>query len=149
MATSAANRGKYAEGKVKALLKKLEAANCIHHRFPDRRAGSFVTAPADFMILQDGRLRLLEVKEVDFEHRLPYANFGQDQVARMVMWSLAGAESWVLIYFKPLKAWRVLPAVHFTVRPLKNHLNKPIGSWFLQEVPTTTLEQAMGLIRSR
>ena len=80
---TAANRGKYAEGKVKAELKKLEAANCTHHRFPDAHSGSFITAPADFLILQNGRLRLLEVKQVEHGERLPYGNFSSEQVNRM------------------------------------------------------------------
>ena len=103
---TAANRGKYAEGKVKAELKKLEAANCTHHRFPDAHSGSFVTAPADFLILQNGRLRLLEVKQVEHGERLPYGNFSLEQVNRMHMWNLAGADTWVLVYHVPHKAWR-------------------------------------------
>ena len=39
--TTTSNRGKFAESQVKTLLKKLEAANCTHARFPDKRAGSF------------------------------------------------------------------------------------------------------------
>ena len=94
---TAANRGKYAEGKVKAELKKLETANCAHHRFPDAHSGSFVTAPADFLILQSGRLRLLEVKQVEHGERLPYGNFSPEQVNRMHMWHHAGADTWVLV----------------------------------------------------
>ena len=67
---TAANRGKYAEGKVKAELKKLEAANCTHHRFPDLHSGSRAPAPADFLILQSGRLRLLEIKQVEQNQQL-------------------------------------------------------------------------------
>ena len=90
---TAANRGKYAEGKVKAELRKLEAANCTHHRFPDAHSGSFITAPADFLILQNGRLRLLEVKQVEHGERLPYGNFSSEQVNRMCMWHHAGADT--------------------------------------------------------
>lgn len=106
---TAANRGKYAEGKVKAELKKLETANCTHHRFPDAHSGSFVTAPADFLILQNGRLRLL-VKQVEHGERLPYGNFSPEQVNRMHMWRHAGADTWVLVYHVPHKAWRLIPA---------------------------------------
>ena len=110
---AAANRGKYAEGEVKKFLKKLEAANCAHHRFPDVHSGSMVTAPADFMFMQAGIFRLLEVKEVQHDFRLPYDNFSPDQVARMRMWQAAGAHAWVLVYHKNLKAWRLIPAEWF------------------------------------
>ena len=139
---TAANRGKYAEGKVKAELKKLEAANCTHHRFPDAHSGSFVTAPADFLILQNGRLRLLEVKQVEHGERLPYGNFSPEQVNRMFMWKLAGADTWVLVYHVPHKAWRLIPADWFRNRPLKTVTSKPIGSWVLTEFPLLTLTEA-------
>ena len=140
--TNFADRGKYAEGKVKAELKKLEAANCTHHRFPDRRAGSFVTAPADFLILQNGRLRLLEVKQVEHGERLPYGNFNPEQVNRMHMWNLAGADTWVLVYHVPLKAWRLIPAGWFLNRPKLSASGKPLGSWVLEEFPLVTLAEA-------
>jgi hypothetical protein len=140
--TNFADRGKYAEGKVKAELKKLEAANCTHHRFPDRRAGSFVTAPADFLILQSGRLRLLEVKQVEHGERLVYGNFNLEQVNRMHMWQLAGADTWVLVYHVPHKAWRLIPADWFRNRPVKTLTDKPIGSWVLTEFPLLTLTEA-------
>ena len=139
---TAANRGKYAEGKVKAELKKLEAANCTHHRFPDAHSGSFITAPADFLILQNGRLRLLEVKQVEHGERLPYGNFSPEQVNRMFMWKLAGADIWVLVYHVPHKAWRLILADWFRNRPLKTATDKPIGSWVLTEFPLMTLQAA-------
>ena len=139
---TAANRGKYAEGKVKAELRKLEAANCTHHRFPDAHSGSFVTAPADFLILQNGRLRLLEVKQVEHGERLAYGNFNAEQVNRMHMWNLAGADTWVLVYHVPHKAWRLIPADWFRNRPLKTVTDKSIGSWVLTEFPLLTLQAA-------
>ena len=139
---AAANRGKYAEGEVKKFLKKLEAANCAHHRFPDAHAGSFVTAPADFMFVQAGKFRLLEVKEVNHETRLAYGNFSPEQVNRMRMWNLAGADTWVLVYHVPHKAWRLIPADWFRNRPLKTGTDKPIGSWVLTEFPLMTLTEA-------
>ena len=139
---TASNRGKYAEGKVKAELKKLEAANCTHWRCPDAHAGSFVTAPADFLILQNGRLRLLEVKQVEHGERLPYGNFSPEQVNRMHMWNLAGADTWVLVYHVPLKTWRLIPAEWFLQRPKLSDSGKPIGSWVLTEFPLMTLTEA-------
>lgn len=137
-----ANRGKYAEGEVKKFLKKLEAANCAHHRFPDAHSGSMVTAPADFMFMQAGIFRLLEVKEVQHDFRLPYDNFSPDQVARMRMWQAAGAHAWVLVYHKNLKAWRLIPAEWFLNRPKLSASGKPVGSWVLDEFPLMTLAEA-------
>ena len=138
----AANRGKYAEGEVKKFLKKMEAANCTHHRFPDAHAGSMVTAPADFMVIQAGKFRLLEVKQVEHDFRLPYGNFNPEQVNRMHMWNLAGADTWVLVYHVPLKAWRLIPAEWFLNRPKLSASGKPVGSWVLDEFPLMTLTEA-------
>ena len=139
---AAANRGKYAEGEVKKFLKKMEAANCAHHRFPDAHSGSMVTAPADFMFMQAGIFRLLEVKEVQHDFRLPYDNFSPDQVARMRLWQAAGAYAWVLVYHKNLKAWRLIPAEWFLNRPKLSASGKPVGSWVLDEFPLVTLAEA-------
>lgn len=146
--TNFADRGKYAESQVKTLLKKLEAANCTHHRFPDKRAGSFVTAPADFLLLQEGKLRLLEVKEVQHQTRLPYKNLEQGQLARMLMWQAAGASCWVLVYHTPIKSWRLLPAEFFKNRQKTTDTGKPVGSWDLNDIPTQTLIEAFGLIKN-
>ena len=139
---AAANRGKYAEGEVKKFLKKMDAANCAHHRFPDAHSGSMVTAPADFMFMQAGVFRLLEVKEIQHDFRMPYDNFSPDQVARMRMWQAAGAHAWVLVYHKNLKAWRLIPAEWFLNRPKLSASGKPIGSWVLDEFPLMTLTEA-------
>ena len=139
---AAANRGKYAEGEVKKFLKKMEAANCAHHRFPDVHSGSMVTAPADFMFMQAGIFRLLEVKEIQHDFRMPYDNFSPDQVARMRMWQAAGAHAWVLVYHKNLKAWRLIPAEWFLNRPKLSASGKPVGSWVLDEFPLMTLTEA-------
>lgn len=147
MATTS-NRGKFAESQVKTLLKKLEAANCTHARWPDAHSGSFVTAPADFLLLQEGKLRLLEVKEVQHQTRLPYKNLEQGQLARMLMWQAAGASCWVLVCHMPAKVWRLLPADYFKNRQTVSETGKPIGSWNLQDVPTQTLTEAFGLIKN-
>lgn len=136
------SRGKYAEGKVKSELRKLEAANCVHMRMPDAHAGSFTPAPADFLIVQGGKLRLLEVKQVEHDFRLPYGNFNPEQVNRMHMWNLAGADTWVLVYHVPLKAWRLIPAGWFLNRPKLSASGKPLGSWVLEEFPLMTLNEA-------
>lgn len=140
-----ANRGKYAESEVKKALKKLEAADCTHARWPDARAGSFVTAPADFLVLQSGRLRLIEVKQVQHDFRLAYLNVPLDQVARLKMWQAAGADAWVLVCFMPSKVWRLAPASYFLHRPKVTATGRALGSWDMSEIPTMTLPQALGL----
>lgn len=145
---TAANRGKYAEAEVKKLLKKLESSNCTHHRFPDAHAGSFVSSPADFMILQDGKLRLLEVKQVQHDFRLPYGNFALDQIARMRNWEAAGADAWVLVCFMPSKTWRLLRLEYFTARPLKTAAGKAVGSWDLSSIPAAKLVECMTTLQN-
>lgn len=146
---SAADRGKKAEAEVKKMLQKLEAANCAYHRFPDARAGSFAVAPADFMFMQNGIFRLLEVKEVQHTHLLPYANFAPDQVARMRMWQAAGAKSWVLVCFKKASpSWRLAPVDWFLARPKTNEKGKAVGSWDMTEFPRMTIAEAFtGIVR--
>lgn len=134
-------RGKFAEGKVKAVLKKMESANCAHLRFPDARAGSLATAPADFMFLKNGKLTLLEVKEVNHAHRLPYQNFALDQIARLRLWQAAGAAAWVLVYFTPTKEWKYEGLLEFMDRKLVSETGRPIGSWNLSHIPSQTLDQ--------
>lgn len=130
--SSAANRGKWAEGEVKKYLKKLEATACTSYRCPDARSGSLVTAPADFLICRNGVLTLLEVKEVEHETRLPHKNFALDQVARMRMWKASGARALVAVCFQPSRTWRILDIEYFTNRDdgaswnMKNILTVPL-----------------------
>lgn len=152
-------RGKLAEGKVKDELTKLAVNSGIaYHRFPDARAGSFKTAPADFMFgekfestQQLTKLRMLEVKEVNHASRLPFKNFETDQVARMTSWEWAGASCWVIVlhipwlidgrYGKDKQAWRLLPLEFF-----KGERLKPSGSWNLEEYPRRTLAEVFEVI---
>lgn len=129
MATTG-NRGKWAEGRVKAFLKKHESASVTHYRFPDARAGTMLVSPCDFMFIHQGVLTLLEVKDVQHDCRLPHKNFSSDQVARMRAWQSAGARAYVLISFSTLGKWRILPVDHFLVRTG--------GSWDLSGTPAVT-----------
>jgi penicillin-binding protein-related factor A (putative recombinase) len=125
---SAGNRGKYAESKFRDECKFYEnQQNFAFHRFPDAHAGSMVSAPADFQTCYKGVLRLIEVKETEQDNRLPYNNFAPDQVARMRMWQLAGGESWVLVYHKNTKVWRVFKVDQFVDR------REDQGSWFFDK----------------
>jgi len=133
-------KGKYAENKVREKLKEMEAAGCAFHRFPDAMAGSLVTSPSDFMVMKEGRLILLEVKEVNHAYRLPLKNYSPDQMARMRMWEAAGAKALVVIYFTPLRAWRwVTTQDLFESKQVLLSQPKPGGSWNFSQTPATTL----------
>jgi penicillin-binding protein-related factor A (putative recombinase) len=136
MINSVGQRGKYAEGLVKAYLKKLESVSFTHYRFPDARAGSFTVTPCDFAILDYGKLTMLEVKQVEHSFRLPYANYSKDQCARMRNWESAGANAQVLIYFTPEKLWRYESVGFFLNR------EEGKGSWDLKELELITLDRA-------
>lgn len=125
---SASNRGKFAEKKLREMCVEFaKSANFAFHRFPDAHAGSMVTAPADFQTLYDSQMRLIEVKETEELARLPYKNFAPDQVARMRLWKLAGAESWVIIYHTESKFYRCFEVEPFLDRPAGS------GSWFFED----------------
>lgn len=141
---SAANRGKYAEKKVRDWLKaKSEnSATFDFYRFPDARAGSFNTVPADFEVVSNGKCYLLEVKEVQHSTRLGYQNFSVDQVARMRRRVLAGGFAWVLLCHwsqdNSKRFWRKIP--------LETFYNRPGGSsssWDLQGHPVSKVEQLL------
>lgn len=135
--TAPANRGKVSEKLVKEYLKKLESIKLTSYRFPDARSGSFQTAPCDFMILKEGKLTLLEVKEVQHKFRLPYGNYSIDQCARMRNFLLAGANACVAIYFAPYKVWRYDCITRFMVR------EQGCGSWDLSLMPVMSLDEMM------
>lgn len=128
------NRGKQAETLLKAHFAKLaKQADTAFYRLPDAHSGAFTPTLADFLLLNKGQLYLIECKQVNHTHRLPYANFKDSQVARMRVWGLAGAKPIVLIYHTPLDAWRGLPLDHFLDRSQG-------GSWDLSHTPTVKLE---------
>lgn len=109
-------RGKWAEGQVQSWMKKRSAAESTfaYLRYPDARAGSFATAPADFLATRKGTHYKVEIKEVTIpvsrqSRRLPEKNFSADKVARMAKWHLAGDACWVVICHLPMKEWRLLP----------------------------------------
>lgn len=133
--TSVGQRGKTAEAKVKDKLVAMESHTCTHYRFPDARAGSFTATPCDFMVMHSGQLTVLEVKEVNHAYRLPHKNFDLSQRARMKNWQLAGASAWVLIYFKPEDAWRLIELDSTAIRTG--------GSWDFSAWPLMSLATAM------
>jgi len=135
MSTSA-NRGKEAETLVKKRLDLLaKSAQVAWHRPPDMRSGSFQPALCDFLLMQEGRLTMLEVKQVVHDYRLPHGNMSAEQVGRMRVWQMAGATCYVLIYHSTIKQWRMEHVDYFS--------NRVGGSWDLRVIPTRKLEEIL------
>lgn len=150
-----ANRGKYAEGKIKDFLEgwKLKVAAFTYNRILDARSslgamsnpqpgdfqwflntGEWLTARGEITRTRNG---LIESKEVEHPVRLPYQNFGVDQVGRMVIRQMAGSECIVIVCHRVPEqrgaTWRNVPLDYFRERPGPKY-----GSWDLSEFPTTT-----------
>lgn len=109
--------------------------DCAFYRLPDARAGSFMPTLADCLLMRQGVLHLIEVKEVKHDFRLPHGNFGVDQVARMRTWKMAGAVSIVLIYHSTIGMWRGYDVDRFVTREG--------GSWDLRDQEPGTLESLL------
>lgn len=138
----AANRGKSAEDKLKKYLtERGTRTDFTWSRWPDAHAGSLQVALSDFIFMQKGKLYLLECKSTLHEYRLPHGNFDTGQVARMRMWQLAGATSFVMLYHEKLDAWRSRPIEYFNTREG--------GSWDLRSDSPTTLDKAFCIYADR
>lgn len=155
-----ANRGKYAEGKIKDYLKLLEASHMsfTYNRVQDAHAagGRFTPQAGDFQAFSliesaapiDGaypksRNFLIEVKELKHDFRLPHASYSADKVARVQKRVLAGSEAIVMLYHSTTKLWRAVPFAVFTDRSTG-------GSWDLRAYPTgdyrTALSEFLGVL---
>lgn len=133
---SVGDRGKWEEGKVKAMLELYSNySSFTFMRLPDARAGSRVPTLSDFQTMHKGQFALLEVKAVEHDYRLPHKNFDENKVARMRTWQMSGADAHVLVHFKTLKVWRYSPLDFFVTRQG--------GSWDMRGIPTITLSAAM------
>ena len=143
--STAANRGKYAEAQVKKKLASLESARQAFARWPDARSGSFAVALADFLIMRNGRMTLLEVKEVAHDFRLPHENLGLGQIGRMRAWASAGAQADVLVYHSTTKLWRTAEIhwFHENYRKVDDD-GKKVGSWDLRSLEHVTLDEYFG-----
>ena len=128
MATSG-NRGKFAEGQVRKVLKGMESASMVWSRWPDLHAGSRAPAPADFIICSQGQTVLLEVKECNHTHRLPYPNFPPDQIARMRAWAMAGSKAYTLVYFSAADEWFMAGIDWWFQNRITERDGKVVGSW--------------------
>lgn len=143
--STAANRGKYAEAQVKKKLAGLESARQSSYRVPDARSGSFAVALADFLIMRDGRMTLLEVKEVAHDFRLNHTNLDLSQIGRMRAWSSAGAQAHVLVYHSTTKLWRAADIHWFYTGYRKvDGDGKKVGSWDLRSLEHVTLDEYFG-----
>ncbi len=165
-----ANRGKYAEGKIKDHLKRLNDAhmNFCYNRVQDAHAagGKFVPQPGDFQAFVDlgpippglfekangflhwsmnniSRNFIIEVKEVKHDFRLAHANYSTDKVARVEKRCKAGTEAIVMVYHTTTKLWRAVPQAVFNDRSTG-------GSWDLRAWPIvdyrTALSEFLGVL---
>lgn len=122
---SNANRGKRGEGLFKAACTRITRQGFIFYRFPDAFTGAKSPVPADYLLMEDGQVYLMEIKETEHEYRLKHGNVGADQIARMRNWQLAGAKSYVIVFHSTTNLWRVIPA--------DDLVEREGGSWNLTE----------------
>lgn len=130
-----ANRGEYAEGKVREYLAKWQKATNYReaNRLTDTKsAGRIIkSAAADFeYFLEDciGKPQhgLIEVKQTEHDYRL--ARDKVPQLAWLRKREKCGGRSFVVVYHSTIKRWRIV-----SVPYLANEGDK--GSWNLQEFP--------------
>lgn len=130
---SPGQRGKWAEAKVRDLLKKLgeESALFDWERILDARSagGRFRSQIGDFAVFMPKLHGVIEVKEVDHDYRLPHKNFDAEAIGKLYKRQLAGGKVWIVVAHKR-KAWRLVPFEVFRTRTG--------GSWDLREFPTYT-----------
>lgn len=150
-----ANRGKYAEGKIKDVLEdwKQRVAGFTYNRILDARSSLGAMSnpqPGDFQwFLNTGhefdmgpagwkvytRNGLIESKEVFHEFRVPHKNFAPDQVGRMKIRQMAGSECIVITCHRQEGVrgalWRQVPLEVFAERP------PGTASWDLTLYPGT------------
>ena len=162
-----ANRGKYAEAKVRIILKEIEEENLrfTFNRIQDAHAarGVFASQAGDFEWFFDtGKIAglpvdgggsiavpftlngVLEVKETEHAFRLAHKNFSADKVARMRKRQLAGSQPLVLICHRVYggdtpTVWRPVEFDYF--------LQREGGSWDLSDWPTYTQKELPALLR--
>jgi hypothetical protein len=129
--TSVGQRGKYAEGKVRAVLEYLnhKYAKFDYGRIYDARSagGKGIPArPGDFEFYAPGLFGLIEAKEVEHDFRLPKKNLDKEQIAKLRKRQLAGGTIFVLIYHTTTGLWRRVP-----IEWLHERAGQP--SWDLSE----------------
>lgn len=147
---STTNRGRYAEDRVRVFLEawKQQHSGFTYNRILDAHSSKGVMTnpqPGDFQwFLNTGhrmittnepltRNGLIEVKEVEHAFRLPYQNFGADQVGRIRIRAMAGSEPLVLTCHREKGSrgavWRAVPLEVFEKRD-----GPKFGSWDLSNI---------------
>lgn len=158
-----ADRGKYAEGKVKAFLEdwKQAVAGFTYNRILDARSSLGAMSnpqPGDFQWFSktewwivpgvglaggpgEGsdyppytRNGLIEVKEVFHDFRLPHKNFAVDQVGRMKIRQMAGSEC-IVITCHRVEGKR---GAAWRSMPVDFFSERSGGSWDLSDFPAYT-----------
>lgn len=142
-------RGKYAEGKVREILERLNSqhAKFDYGRIYDARSAGgkgIPGRPGDFEFYAPGLFGLIEVKEVDHPFRLPKKNLDKEQIAKLRKRQLAGGVIFVLILHTTTGLWRRVP-----IDWLHERAGQP--SWDLSEFIThgtadVTLQPLMALL---
>lgn len=127
------SQGKVSEKKVQEYLQAKGDGDKTFdwHRAYDARSagGRAQRITGDFSFYRPGEHGVIEVKETQFDNRLPYANYEHHQVAKVVVRKLAGGRSIVLVYCTKTQIWRWFPISFFQHRDM----TKGVGSWFFPE----------------
>jgi hypothetical protein len=128
-----ANRGKYAEGKVREYLKVVGLGNKDFdwERKYDARAsrGRIPSQTGDFGFYSMGQFGVIEAKEVHHDFRLPKKNFDPEKWGRLQLRRWAGGSVIILVCHMTTKLWRMPDFDFFLAR-------RDQPSWDLSEFPT-------------
>lgn len=123
-AAKRASLGKAAESAVKRVLDNIaknpeypffKAERVLDSRSRAVKGKKFRAGPArvgDFQAFYRGSVAFLEVKETE-ETRLPKGNFPRGQIARAKLQSLSGSLVVVIVHYKKLGEWHVVPIDYF------------------------------------
>lgn len=165
--STAANRGKYAEGELKKYLKLLESSHMSFtwNRNPDAHAagGKFVPVAGDFqafrkivldtqaidlgaygvLLSPEGNLTfsrnfIIEVKELKHDFRLPAKNYSSDKIARIEKRVRAGTEAAVLICH-----WPKTDQEFWRLVPHEVFTDQSKPSWDLRPYPVVDWKRAL------
>ena len=121
-----ANRGKETEKEVELFLKKMNGqTKFAYSRFPDARSarGFLAAQPADFLVVCNGVVVLLEVKHTNHPYRLPKDKLSQH--AMLAKFAEAGAVGLLIVHHEGL-GWRIINVTRLTFG---------VPSWDLSKFP--------------
>ena len=137
--TKIANKGKYAEQQVGAVLKELKEQTQqfdFDRMLDSRAAGGRMMTPqvSDYTLFFNGKAYALEVKSIQKGLRLK--KFAQ--LPRMIRREKAGIEGYVVIFTAEDKSWRVVP-----ISWLALDENATAASWLLSWMPKYASAEAV------